>query len=489
MAAGRPRTLARMRVFVLLCFMFDATMLAVAQASPENPAIWYAITSGGGAQIGYASTEFVERADGRDVIETQAVFLQEQGEPASDIVERIVYSQDRSGRTLAINATTQTGRFVSRTAVRISDETAHIVNETPAGRWTGSVRLGPSVRFDSGEGMLAGWSPAAAPRLEFDNFNVDAMGVDHVVIEAQPQSDSAGRVSALRFEYHDGGLVGVTRLNIDRQGRLIESVQPMFGSALHMRMTDRRTALAPHLPYPLIPNAAVRSPVRISPGAAQGHIRYRFAFGDGIAFPLPQSGEQRVSQQGGGAIVDICDACGPGLAADPNALADALAPTVWMQSDDPRLRAIAAPVAAMAISDTQKMRLLLQRAKPYIARPDYAGHYSALDTISRRAGDCTEAAVLLAALGRAAGIPTRVASGLAYSRQAYFGVSNAFMPHSWTLAYVDGRWRSFDLALEDFDSTHIVLTVGNGDARSIAAASQLASLLRFDSLAEVRPAS
>jgi hypothetical protein len=343
------------------------------------------------------------------------------------------------------------------------------------------------VRFDGGEGMLAGWSPAAAPRLEFDNFNVDAMGVDHVVIEAQP--DSAGPISALRFEYHDGGLVGVTRLIIDSQGRLIESVQPMFGSALHMRMTDRRTALAPHLPYPLIPNAAVHSPVRISSGAAQGHIRYRFAFGDGIAFPLPQSGEQRVSQQGAGAIVDICGACGPGLAADPNALADALAPTVWMQSDDPRLRAIAAPVAAMAISDTQKMRLLLQRAKPYIARPDYAGHYSALDTISRRAGDCTEAAVLLAALGRAAGIPTRVASGLAYSRQAYFGVSNAFMPHSWTLAYVDGRWRSFDLALEDFDSTHIVLTVGNGDARSIAAASQLASLLRFDSLAEVRPAS
>ena len=63
------------------------------------------------------------------------------------------------------------------------------------------------------------------------------------------------------------------------------------------------------------------------------------------------------------------------------------------------------------------------------------------------------------------------------------------MPHSWTLAYVDGRWRSFDLALEAFDATHIALTVGNGDARSIAAASQLASLLRFDALAEVRTAS
>ncbi|MGH6950556.1 MAG: transglutaminase-like domain-containing protein, partial [Vitreimonas sp.] len=133
--------------------------------------------------------------------------------------------------------------------------------------------------------------------------------------------------------------------------------------------------------------------------------------------------------------------------------------------------------------------LLLERARPFVEHFDFNGHYSALDTVTRRAGDCTEAAVLLAALGRAAGIPTRVASGLAYSRASYHGVSNAFVPHSWTLAFVDGQWRSFDLALEAFDSTHIALTVGDGDARSIAAAGQLASLLRFDGLAEVRPRS
>ena len=100
--------------------------------------------------------------------------------------------------------------------------------------------------------------------------------------------------------------------------------------------------------------------------------------------------------------------------------------------------------------------------------------------------DRAEAAVLLAALGRAAGIPTRVASGLTYSRASYHGVSNAFAPHSWTLAYVDGQWRSFDLALDEFNSTHIALIIGDGDPRSIAAAGQLASLVRFDSLVEVR---
>jgi hypothetical protein len=95
--------------------------------------------------------------------------------------------------------------------------------------------------------------------------------------------------------------------------------------------------------------------------------------------------------------------------------------------------------------------------------------------------------VLLAALGRSAGIPTKVASGLVYSRESYHGVANAFMPHSWTLAYVDGRWRSFDLALDVFDSTHIALTVGDGDSRSILAAGQLASLLDWKEMSEIRP--
>ena len=207
----------------------------------------------------------------------------------------------------------------------------------------------------------------------------------------------------------------------------------------------------------------IRSPFRISDEAARGHIRYRFSFNDGLAFAIPQTAEQRVAAARDGVTVDICGDCGPGLPTDPAYLADALKPTDWLQSDRREVRDIAAPVAGWR-SGTRKMQALLERARPYLYTLDFAGHYSALDTIRRRAGDCTEAAVLLAALGRAAGIPTRVVNGLVYSRQSYHGVSNAFMPHSWTLAYVDGAWRSFDLALDTFDATHIALTVGDGDA-------------------------
>jgi hypothetical protein len=310
------------------------------------------------------------------------------------------------------------------------------------------------------------------------------MAVERIVIEPLGLS-AEGRLNAVRWRYHGQDLRGVSRLVLE-QGRLLEVAQPMFGETFRVQLADRETAERRHPPYQVIPNMAQRAPFQISQEARRGHIRYRYEFREGIRFPLPQTGEQRVRAEDGFIMLDICETCGPGLPTDAAYLAAALRPTTWLQSDHPRLQAMAAAARGYDVSDTRKMEVLLQRAIPYLEEADFNGHYSALDTLERRRGDCTEAAVLLAALGRAAGIPTRVASGVSYSRQSYHGVSNAFIPHSWVVAYVDGHWRSFDLALREFDSAHIALTIGDGDPGSIAAAGQLASLLRLDTMAEVR---
>jgi Transglutaminase-like superfamily len=464
---------------------------ASAQPSPQAGAetTWYVIMADDGARLGHVSVEVVARRDGgRDFVEDQAFYIREQGAAPTRIAIRTVRSEDSAGNTVSINSTSQSGRFRAHAEARISEGSAEIVRETPSGRATVVVVLPAQVRFDDGEGLLRGWDVVAAPRLEFDYFNIDAMGVERVVVEAAPDGapDREGRISAVRRRYLDDGLTGIARVTLDRAGRIVEIAQPMFGATIHLRATSREAALQPHPPYRIVPNFMTRSPFRISPSASLGHIRFHLGFKDGLEFALPQTGEQRAITASGVAIVDVCDDCGPGMPSDPETLADAMRSTTWMQSDDPRIREIVAPIARMDVSDTRKMELLSALARPYFERMDYTGHYSALDMMARRAGDCTEAAVLVAAFGRAVGIPTRIASGLAYSRESYHGVSNAFMPHSWTLAWVDGQWRSFDMALEQFDSTHIVLTIGDGDARSIAAAGQLASLVRFDGIAEVR---
>jgi hypothetical protein len=472
-------------------------------AAPSDAVTWYSIATQAGAAIGHAAREIVQGPDGRQIIESQDDDLGDQGtlSPFSPWFNgpqqvhsswRIVRAEDQAGRTVSIASTSQTGpdwrNDWSRNDARIADGQAEIARRTPAETRVVIVALPPAVRFDGGDGLLRTWNPAATPRLEFEDFNIDAMAVDHVTIEtvAGVPPDAQGRTELLRKTYAGRDLVAVAWLLLDRDGQIVQTTQPTFGGSVVIKATDKDTALGSHSPYRIVTGAMTKSPYRIGTTAMRGHIRYRFGFQSGIEFTVPQTGEQGVTAEPGFATVDICEDCGPGLPSDAATLAGALKPTAWLQSDSADIKSIAAPVAALAVSDARKMEILRRKTRAVLVHLDFTGHYSALETLSRRSGDCTEAAVLLAALGRAAGIPTRVANGLVYSREAYHGVSNAFLPHSWALAWVDGKWRSFDAALDSFDSTHIALTVGDGDARSLSAASQLAGLLHWESIVEVR---
>jgi hypothetical protein len=467
-------------------------LAAPGAAAPGDGTTYYAIVADGGTMIGYATHQDRQGSDGPETVDRSEIRLREMDQPASQVSAETIVRQDGAGRTVWLSEYSQTGSDWSRTEARIAGGAAEISYRSRSERRTTRLPLPAGIRFDGGQGLLRGWDRAATPRLEFQDFNLGAMAVERVVIEAAPgtSADGEGRIAVLRKRYEGNELRAVARLLLDRDNRVVEVTQASFGTGITVRPTDRATALRPRAPYSVLRNAVMPSPFRIQGNALQGHIRYRFGFRDGLAFDLPQTAEQRVAAGSGAApgevIVDICATCGPGLAGDEAARAQALRPTRWLQSDHPRLRSIAAPFAHMAVSDAQKMQRLAIRTRQLMPRVEFGGHYSALDTIVRRAGDCTEAAVLLAALGRAVRIPTRVVSGLVYARDNYHGIDNVFMPHSWVLAYVDGQWRSFDAALEHFDSTHIALIVGDGDARSIEAANQLASLLQWQGMTEVR---
>ena len=83
------------------------------------------------------------------------------------------------------------------------------------------------------------------------------------------------------------------------------------------------------------------------------------------------------------------------------------------------------------------------------------GMPSALDVLAARQGDCNEHAVLMAALCRAAGIPTRVVAGLVYLR-------GRFYYHAWNELYLND-WVPVDATLNQFpaDVTHVRFIEGD----------------------------
>jgi hypothetical protein len=109
------------------------------------------------------------------------------------------------------------------------------------------------------------------------------------------------------------------------------------------------------------------------------------------------------------------------------------------------------------------MQALETFVRGYISNKNLSiGYASALEVARKPEGDCTEHALLLAALGRSLGIATRVVDGLAYA-PGFAGNDHIFVPHAWMQAWIDGRWQSFDAALNGFDAGHIAFSTGDGD--------------------------
>jgi len=151
------------------------------------------------------------------------------------------------------------------------------------------------------------------------------------------------------------------------------------------------------------------------------------------------------------------------------ALKKALEANSMLQCDDPNLMALAQKAVADASDAAQASANIEQFAAAYIELKDLSvGYASAVEVMESRQGDCTEHAVLTAALCRAVGIPAEVVIGVAYVEQ-FMDTTQSFGGHAWTRAWINGQWIGLDAAFAGtgrggFDAGHITLSTGNGES-------------------------
>jgi len=138
-------------------------------------------------------------------------------------------------------------------------------------------------------------------------------------------------------------------------------------------------------------------------------------------------------------------------------------PSLFVQSDDPRIQAKSREILGAVTDRWQQAETLNQWVYQTLAKRLTVGLPSATDVLASRAGDCHEHTVLFTALARSAGIPTRMVAGLVYyDGRLYY--------HAWPEVWL-GAWIPVDptFGQAPADATHLgLLGAENEELLSLA---------------------
>lgn len=396
--------------------------------------------------------------------------------------------------------------------------------EATGWRWERHLRAGPIDRLERGT-MIDGrfWrensegQPVASIRLP-DGMVLPSMRAERIRAFAAGQAVAAGTVApspgfayldpsrlrpvAARLEacVPDAALANVAHcvaLRLDARsgdeqwqlasdGRVLRVDMSFAGLPLQLTPCTRDCDRSVARPFDMIDSLAVASPIRIRQRISHAPMRYTLVRKDGKAPALAATGEQAVAVAGDRAIVTVCRDCGQAEVETAQSLAPYLRANAWVRSEDAEVRRIAdkaGPADRPLPARVAKLESLVRRNMRRDA--DYVGYADAAEALRTGKGDCTEFAVLLAALARAQGIPARVVVGMAYSAR-FTGNRDRFNPHAWVQVYDGRRWQSYDAALEGFDSAHVALAVGTGEPQELFDAFLQLRQLRIERIQQVK---
>jgi len=293
--------------------------------------------------------------------------------------------------------------------------------------------------------------------------NVDLLGRVVALTEVQSNVSSAQIGALVSTEYYDDNL------------RLQKSITPVMGMVVEQLACTKEFALGENDVLEVVDKMFMASPEPLSDvGSARSITYYLSPVTDVADLKIPSNGNQKVQRLGDGTIIltvePVTAPTGvrfPYKGNDPAAL-NALEPTRYVESD----QQLIIDLARRAVGDTGDAAEAARRIETFVA--DYVtdkslsvGYASAAEVAVSKQGDCSEHAVLTAALCRAVGIPAQVVTGVAYVPQ-WRTVQDGFGGHAWVQVYIGDKWAGLDAAFKSagfggYDAGHIALAVGNGN--------------------------
>ena len=413
-----------------------------------------------------------------DIVEQLYVF--ERIGSRVEVSSRETYRQDSEGQLTGGHFETSSSKSSILMDIVVKAGTLEISTQSGEGRYTRNLPfdgelLGPhAVR-----NLLIRSAP---PRLARYKTFVPTLGaIKEITVNcvARENIKSDGpSISTLKVEMSVEGIPGKTIMWVDESGRAVRVRQDSPFGPIEIARANYKTAPATNptatggtyensesvsnirLPHPR-KLRAVTVELRKKPGAEPG-------------WPAFSPENQHVSEKTADRIVIAMtqpapDSGSPGPAKGepgtekPNAL---------VQSDDAQIKSLAASVPA-GETDPWKKALALQRWVAANMQFDTGIAVApASELVRDRHGTCMGYATLLAALTRAAGIPSRIKLGYVYDSGMWGG-------HAWSEVLVNGRWLPLDAA-EYFpgvaDAARIGVITATGESGTIDNVGDLALL-------------
>lgn len=265
---------------------------------------------------------------------------------------------------------------------------------------------------------------------------------------------------------------------VDDQNNDVELVTPFPGLGdLHEYVTTRAECMKEPQGVEMFSPTLIHPSKPIESPASLAQAVYRLSLTDlDKKLILWDQGEQKVVSSGPGTCEVVVttqhitpdDTTWQLPCADTPELHPYLQSSSYLESGSPEIQALAKQAVGEEKNPVRAAHQIEQFVRDYITKKDLSiGFASAEETAKSREGDCTEHAVLCAAIGRAAGLPTRCVVGFGYLPP---GAEDAALSdqvdddtgifgfHMWAEAWIGpDKWVPMDAAMNGFDVGHIAI--------------------------------
>ncbi len=288
-----------------------------------------------------------------------------------------------------------------------------------------------------------------------------------------------GAVKVTKYKMTYSSMPGVNTYECyDAKGDMVHNTFSMSGIAITNQAATPALAQAPFTPSETTGISVVQVDKPIPTPALLRRAVYELNYAPECPTLPPATQFQSVEKIAPGRVKVTVDLSGQGKPGN-GPKAEDLGTSIMIDYKDASVQALLPVIfdrfAGAQIEDDLRGRVTTSFVSRYLSDGATLNVASgtASATAKSKAGDCTEHAVLLAALLRAQGIPARCATGLSYAGDdGFVAHKNVFVYHMWTQAWLKdehgkARWVDLDAAMRRYDAVHILLgTSAMDDAAS-----------------------